>query len=80
MLPNGHKYKLENIIIISYKLFLYTFVRSIYILKQWKYFKAMELDTFFFFLSIRLQGSDGQYFGGSTKAGFAKLNKFNVAA
>lgn len=49
MLPNGHKYKLENIIIISYKLFLYTFVRSIYILKQWKYFKAMELDTFFFF-------------------------------
>jgi len=34
----------------------------------------MELDIFVP-LSIRLQCYDGQYFGGSTKAGFAQLSK-----
>lgn len=40
---------LENMI-ISHKLHLHTFARSIYILKQWKYFKGIDLDIPFLFL------------------------------
>lgn len=72
LLPNGHKYELGNAIIILYEQYLYNFVTSVYILKWWN-FKAMELDILVPLLT-RLQCSDGQYFGGSTKAGFAQLS------
>ena len=68
---------LENMI-ISHKLHLHTFATSIYILKQWKYFKGIDLDTSFYFF-YQLGFRTLMDFGGSTKAGFAKLNKFNVA-
>lgn len=42
---------LENMT-ISHKLHLHTFARSIYILKQWKYFEGVELDISFFFFLI----------------------------
>ena len=43
---------LENMI-ISHKLHLHTFARSIYILKQWKYFKGIDLRyTFFIYFFI----------------------------
>lgn len=51
LLHNSHEYELGNVMMISYKQYLYIFVRSIYNLKQRKYFKAMELDIFFFFIS-----------------------------
>lgn len=71
---------LENMT-ISHKLHLHTFARSIYILKQWKYFKGIELDiSFYLFIYFYQLGFRALMdFGGSTKAGFAKLTKFNVA-